>query len=110
MRRLLTALATALALFSAAGNSRAGDGAESALRNNSSAPAAELLYLDQPHWREADRERKVALAIDFMRIFCGNPAMPPSNLVTCLDEAGDSGSIFESALSCVATDPARPRP
>jgi hypothetical protein len=103
MRRPLTALATALVLLSAAGNSRADDGA-------ASAPAAELLYLDQSHWRETDRERKVALAIDFMRIFCGNPAMPPSNLVSCLDEASDSGSIFGRALSCVATDPARPRP
>jgi hypothetical protein len=110
MRRPLTALATALALFAVAENTRADDGAETALPNTSSAPAAELLYLDQPHWRETDRERKVALAIDFMRIFCGNPAMPPSNLVTCLDEAGDSGSIFERALSCVATDPARPGP
>jgi hypothetical protein len=103
MRRPLTALATALVLFSAVENARADDGA-------ASAPAAELLYLDQPHWREADRERKVALAIDFMRIFCGNPTMPPSNLVNCLDEAGDSGSIFEHALSCAAADPARPRP
>jgi hypothetical protein len=110
MRRPLTALATALTLFSAAENSRADDGAERALPKNSSAPAAELLYLDQSHWRETDPERKVALAIDFMRIFCGNPAMPPSHLVSCLDEAGDSGSIFESALSCVATDPARARP
>ena len=110
MRRSLTALAMALVLFSAAGNSRADDGAASTLPKNSSAPAAELLYLDQPHWREADPERKVALAIDFMRIFCGNPAMPPSHLVSCLDEASDSGSIFESALSCVAADPARPKP
>jgi hypothetical protein len=110
MRRPLTACAMALVLFSAAENARADDGAGSALPKNSSAPAAELLYLDQSHWRETDPERKVALAIDFMRIFCGNPAMPPSNLVSCLDEAGDSGSIFERALSCVAADPARPGP
>jgi hypothetical protein len=110
MRRPLTALATALALFSAAENACAGDGAESAVPNNSSPPAAGLIYLDQSRWQETDREQKVALAIDFMRIFCGNPAMPPSKLVSCLDAAGDSGSIFESALSCVAADPARPRP
>ena len=110
MRRPLTAFAMALALLLAAENARADDGAESALPKNSSVAAGELLYLDRSHWRETDRERKVALAIDFMRIFCGNPAMPPSNLVSCLDEAGDSGSIFERALSCVAADPARPKP
>jgi hypothetical protein len=106
MRLPLTALAMALASAVAAGGLGAQEGREDAA---SASPGA-LLYLDRSHWREARGEQKIALATDFMRVFCGNPAMPPSTLVACLDEVSGSGSIFESALACVAGGPAAPKP
>ncbi len=70
-------------------------------------PAATLLYLDQSGWGRASGEAKAALAADFMRVFCGNPAMPPTDLVNCLDRSGDAGSIFPRAMACLATVPIR---
>ena len=70
-------------------------------------PAATLLYLDQSGWQQASGEAKVALAADFMRVFCGNPAMPPADLVGCLDHADNTGPIFARAMACVATVPIR---
>jgi len=69
-------------------------------------PAATLLYLDQQGWEQASGEAKAALAADFMRVFCGNPAMPAVDLVDCLDRSGDAGSVFTRAVACIATDPA----
>ena len=66
-------------------------------------PAATLLYLDQQGWTQASREAKTALAADFMRVFCGNPAMPAIDLVNCIDRSGDTGSVFTRAMACVAT-------
>jgi hypothetical protein len=106
MRLPLTTLAAAFVLF-AAEQSCAGNADERAAERTSNVPPGTLLYLDQTRWQQADRTQKLALATDFMRIFCGDPGMPPSVLVTCLDEARDSRSMFERALSCVAT---RPRP
>jgi len=106
MRLFRTAFATALVL-SAAGRSLAGEVAESAAET---APAGALLYLDQSRWQQAEGVQKIALATDFMRIFCGDPAMPPSVLVGCLDQATGSGSMFERALSCVATSTSLPNP
>jgi hypothetical protein len=68
-------------------------------------PAAALLYLDRQGWTQASGEVKTALAVDFMRVFCGNPAMPAVNLVDCLDRSGGAGPIFEHALACIATVP-----
>ncbi len=101
MRLALTILAAGVAVVSASSRPRAG------VELAAPAPAGTLLYLDQSQWRQADRAQKIALAADFMRIFCGNPAMPPSILVGCLDDAEDAGSMFEHALICVATDRAR---
>jgi hypothetical protein len=101
MRLALTILAASLAVVSASDRPRAGDGVALAAP---AAPAGALLYLDRSRWRQADSSQKIALAADFMRIFCGNPAMPPSVLVGCLDDAEDAGSMFEHALICVATD------
>lgn len=84
-------LLPALMLCLAMPNARAGDG------------AGTLLYLDQSDWRQADRARKMELAADFMRIYCGNPAMPATDLVACLDQVRDAGPLFARALSCVAT-------
>jgi hypothetical protein len=71
-------------------------------------PAATLLYLDQQGWQQAGGETKVALAADFMRVFCGNPAMPPADLVGCLDRTEDTGPIFGRAMACVAAASATP--
>lgn len=68
-------------------------------------PAASLLYLDQQGWEQASGETKAALATDFMRVFCGNPAMPAATLVRCLDHSEAAGAVFERALACVATAP-----
>jgi hypothetical protein len=106
MRLPLTTLAVAMVSLFAAERSRAG---ESAAERVSSVPPGSLLYFDQGRWQQADRTQKIALATDFMRIFCGDPAMPPSVLVSCLDDAGDSGSMFERALWCVATRPLPPK-
>jgi hypothetical protein len=109
MRLLLTTLAMALVLLFAAERPRAGNADESAAERTSNVVPGTLLYLDQTRWQRADRTQKIALATDFMRIFCGDPAMPPSVLVRCLDDIGDSGSMFERALSCVATRPLPPK-
>jgi hypothetical protein len=68
--------------------------------------AATLLYLDQQGWQQARGEAKAALAADFMRVFCGNPAMPAADLVGCLDRSGNDGPVFARALACIATVPA----
>jgi hypothetical protein len=99
MRLLRTAFPIALALF-AAERSFAGEITGIAAETM---PAGTLLYLDQSHWQQTGEAQKIALATDFMRIFCGDPAMPPPVLVGCLDQARGSGSMFERALSCVAT-------
>jgi hypothetical protein len=106
MRLLRTSFAIALAL-SAAERSYAGEVTEIAVETM---PAGALLYLDQSRWQQAEEAQKIALATDFMRIFCGDPAMPPSVLVGCLDRPAGSGSMFERALSCVATSASLPNP
>ena len=70
------------------------------------APTASLLYLDQQGWTQASSEAKAALAADFMRVFCGNPAMPAADLVGCLDRGEPAGSMFARAMACIAADPA----
>ena len=109
MRLASIIFATVLALCLALDESRAGDAADRVAVLAASEAAGALLYMDQSGWRQADRARRIALATDFMRIYCGNPAMPPLELVTCLDEARDSGLIFERALSCVASGAQGPK-
>ena len=104
MRLVLTILAASLAVVSASDQPHAG------VEPAAPALAGTLLYLDQSQWRQADRAQKIALAADFMRIYCGNPAMPPSNLVGCLDSGEQTGPIFERALICVATDGGKASP
>jgi hypothetical protein len=89
------AFAVGLAVASAAGSCAA----ESA---TSPVSAGTLLYLGQPEWTQADGARKVALASDFMRVFCGDPGMPALDLVDCLDHGANAEPLFERALSCVA--------
>ena len=89
MKRTLTVIATCLTIVFASPRQRA--------------DAGTLLYLSPSEWQQADVTQKIALAVDFMRVFCGNPAMPASELVGCLDSAAEAGSMFERALSCIAT-------
>jgi hypothetical protein len=93
--RWLLAFAVGLAIASVAGSCTA----ES---TSSPVSAGTLLYLDQPKWSQADGSRKVAIAADFMRVFCGNPGMPALDLVDCLDRSADTEPLFERALSCIA--------
>jgi hypothetical protein len=105
MKWLLT-LAVGAVAASAATDIRADGGTRPAL------PVSEgtLLYLDKPGWSQADSARKVAIAADFMRVFCGDPNMPAIDLVDCLDRSEGAEPLFERALSCVAAGPAgRPR-
>jgi hypothetical protein len=106
MRLFRTTFAIALVLF-AGQRLLAGEVAKIAVETM---PAGALLYLDQPRWQQAAEAQKIALATDFMRIFCGDPAMPPSALVGCLDRATGSGPMFERALSCVAASTPLPNP
>lgn len=66
--------------------------------------AGAMLYLDQSAWSQAEGARKLTIAADFMRVFCGDPGMPAIELVDCLDrgEGTDPDPLFERALSCVA--------
>ena len=93
--RWLLAFAVGLAVASVAGSCTA-EGTSSLVS------AATLLYLDQPKWSQADGARKLAIAADFMRVFCGDPGMPALELVDCLDRGADAEPLFERALSCVA--------
>lgn len=97
-------LVLAAGIVAAAAGSAA---AEAAPRTASPVSAGTLLYLDMPEWSNADSARKVAIASDFMRVFCGDPAMPAPELVDCLDRSAGAEPLFERALSCVAAG--RPR-
>lgn len=69
----------------------------------SSETAAEtsLLYLGADDWRKQTPLRKVALAADFMRIFCADPTMSPASLADCLDR-DKTGALFERAIACAS--------
>ena len=99
--RWLFALAAGVVAASTAAGSPADEGTRAAL----SVSAGTLLYLDKPGWSQADSVRKVAIAADFMRVFCGDPNMPPRDLVDCLDRGEGLEPLFERALSCVAGRP-----
>lgn len=100
MRRRPIILAVASMVGLASQRLSAGEGRE--FTAPASDPAGTLLYLDRAGWQQAGRMRKLALATDFMRIYCGDPAMPPLELVACLDSSSAAGAMFEPALSCVA--------
>ena len=104
--RWLFVLAAGVVAASAAAGSRA----NGEPRATSPVSAGTLLYLDKRGWSQADRARKVVIAADFMRVFCGDPNMPAIDLVDCLDRSEGAEPLFERALSCVAAGPAgRPR-
>lgn len=68
----------------------------------SSADDASLLYLSSSDWARQSATRKVALAADFMRIFCTDQRMSAASLADCLDRDTVDGAPFERAMACVS--------
>ncbi|MCC8962154.1 hypothetical protein H8A95_07440 [Bradyrhizobium sp. Pear76] len=67
-----------------------------------SADDASLLYLSSSDWDRQTTPRKVALAADFMRIFCTVQTMSAASLADCLDRNAVDGAPFERAMACVS--------
>ncbi|MCP3395010.1 hypothetical protein NLM27_40385 [Bradyrhizobium sp. CCGB12] len=65
------------------------------------ASPGELLYLSQGDWERQPAASKIALAADFMRIFCTDQTMSPIALAGCLDKDRADGAMFERAIACV---------
>ncbi|MGF6312232.1 hypothetical protein ABIB82_006279 [Bradyrhizobium sp. i1.8.4] len=68
----------------------------------SGAVDASLLYLSSGDWARQSAPRKVALAADFMRIFCTDQRMSAASLADCLDRNAADGAPFERAMACVS--------
>ncbi|MBR1202621.1 MULTISPECIES: hypothetical protein [unclassified Bradyrhizobium] len=68
----------------------------------SGADDASLLYLSSGDWQRQSAPRKVALAADFMRIFCTDQRMSAASLADCLDRDKGDGTLFERAMACVS--------
>ena len=62
-----------------------------------------LLYLSPHDWEKQPATRKIALAADFMRIFCTDQNMSPASLAACLDRDRANGVLFERAIACAST-------
>lgn len=65
-----------------------------------------LLFMTDDAWRQSTRDEKLALAADFMRVFCIEPTMSPASLVACLDARGGH-DVYRRVLTC-SKDLARP--
>ena len=61
-----------------------------------------LLYLSPHDWQRQPATRKIALAADFMRIFCADQTMSPASLADCLDRDSANGALFERAIACAS--------
>ncbi|KJC42352.1 hypothetical protein UP09_19155 [Bradyrhizobium sp. LTSP885] len=61
-----------------------------------------LLYLSSADWQKQLAPRKIALAADFMRIFCTDQTMTPASLADCLDRDTAHGALFERAIACAS--------
>ncbi|MGY2805131.1 MULTISPECIES: hypothetical protein [unclassified Bradyrhizobium] len=79
-----------------------GPAARGAAAENSSVDDASLLYLSTSDWERQPAPRKVALAADFMRIFCTDQRMSAISLADCLDRGRADGALFERAMACVS--------
>jgi hypothetical protein len=60
--------------------------------------ALSLLYASAAQWHDAHQPMRIALACEFMRIYCGDPAIAPEELVTCI--SAHPGEVFTAALAC----------
>jgi hypothetical protein len=63
---------------------------------------ASLLYLSGSDWDRQSAPHKIALAADFMRIFCTDQRMSAASLADCLDRDQADGALFERAMACVS--------
>jgi hypothetical protein len=61
-----------------------------------------LLYLSPADWEKQPPPRKIALAADFMRIFCTDQTMTPASLADCLDRDKADSALFERAIACAS--------
>jgi hypothetical protein len=66
-------------------------------------PETSLLYLEPADWAKQSSAQRIALAADFMRIFCADQTMVPASLADCLDRDATNGPMFERASACVAS-------
>jgi len=62
-----------------------------------------LNFMTLRDWRRSPPDEKIALAADFMRIFCVRPAMAPARLADCLDREEHGAALFDGAMACVKT-------
>ncbi|KWV58633.1 hypothetical protein AS156_34225 [Bradyrhizobium macuxiense] len=69
---------------------------------NAAGEDASLLYLQASDWEKQPAPHKIALAADFMRIFCTDQTMSPVSLADCLDRDKADGALFERAIACVS--------
>ncbi|WP_050424413.1 hypothetical protein [Bradyrhizobium tropiciagri] len=92
----LGAMAGALLALLAAQPAARGAAAESGVDD------ASLLYLSGVDWERQSAPRKLALAADFMRIFCTDQRMSAASLADCLDRGKADGAPFERAIACVS--------
>lgn len=76
--------------------------AGAAFRCTAGAEETSLLYLSFDDWQKQTPPRKVALAADFMRIFCADQTMSPASLADCLDRIRASDALFERAIACAS--------
>ncbi len=60
-----------------------------------------LSFMTARDWRRSPRDDKVALAADFMRVFCVRPSMSPVRLADCLDDPARDAMPFDDALACI---------
>ncbi|WP_143279198.1 hypothetical protein [Bradyrhizobium sp. C9] len=95
MHRTGAVVGALLALFATGPAARAA-------ATESGADDASLLYLSSGDWQRQSAPRKVALAADFMRIFCTDQRMSASSLADCLDHDKADGALFERAMACVS--------
>jgi hypothetical protein len=64
-------------------------------------PAESLPFMTATRWQRSPPDHKLALATDFMRVFCVQQAMSPARLSNCLDTEIRDGTPFDSAIACI---------
>ena len=77
--------------------------AGAAMSSDVASEETSLLYLSPHDWEKQPATRKIALAADFMRIFCTDQTMSPASLAACLDRGSANGALFERAIACASS-------
>lgn len=78
------------------------EAAGEAVSSDTAGEETSLLYLSPADWEKQSATRKIALAADFMRIFCADQTMSPASLADCLDRDSANGALFERAIACAS--------